>query len=35
MAVVVFLGLWVFFVGSYLLARLATMKDSEYILFKE
>lgn len=35
MAVIVFLGLWGFFVASYLLVRFSTMPDGEYILFKE
>lgn len=35
MAVITFLGLWGFFVTTYLVVRFSTMPDGEYILFKE
>lgn len=35
MAVITFLGLWGFFVTTYLIVRFSTMPNGEYIFFKE
>lgn len=35
MFVCTFIGLWGFFVATYLFVRITTMSDDEYFLFKE